>query len=95
MIAAPLVSRVSIDRSNPLTLRATERRCWPSANVRARRGEKRRKRPSGRLKRNVLRKLEARRLLPELLHLGNSSTLNRSAFFFSPSRSVLSSDFAS
>jgi len=59
---------------------ASSEKRWLSANVRARRGEKIRKRSSGRLKRNVLRKPEARRLLPELLHLENNSALNRSVF---------------
>jgi hypothetical protein len=57
MIAVPLVSRVS---SNPLAPRATEKR-WLSANLRARRGEKRRKRPSRRLKRNVSMKPESKK----------------------------------
>jgi hypothetical protein len=83
MTAAPLVSQVSIDRSDPPSrpagLRSTEKR-WQNVNVRLRRGEEIRKRPSGRSKRNGLKKLEAGRLLPKLLHLGNTSTLNRFVF---------------
>jgi len=55
-----------------------------TAHVRVRGGEERRKWLSGRRKRkNVLKKLEARKLLPELLPLGNSSTLNRFVLCFS------------
>jgi|SRR5713226_5696355 len=76
MTPAPLVSQVSINRSNPpglrpAALRPTEKP-WLSANVRARGGEERRKRLSGRLKRPEARR---RPLLPDPpLHLEDSSS---------------------
>ena len=81
MTAARPVSRVFIDRSNRhnhlASLRSTRKR-WSSPNVRASRSGEIRRRPSGRIRRNVSRpkKLGVRRRFPKVLHLGEGSMSN-------------------